>query len=317
MPQLASCTAVVLGALALACATSAGVAQRDPGRNDTDPLGQSPPVEDFVRLGAGRVHFIEWRNPAGQPVLLLPGIGGGGGSGWQWAGVASSLQRKHRVLVLEPRGFGESEWAPDYSWQAVVGDVHRFVEHLRLAPVVLVGHSFGARLAMLYAAAHPEKISRLVLVDVDAVAAMEPQPPATLTITFASPEEAFGLAKTRWGTAAVVDDVVRKWLKHGLKRNDNGRWVWRLDPRLRDEFARTLPNEAQLRQQARKVKAPTLVIRGAKSTFTRERAEALAAAFTDARLAEVPESGHVVHLANPAGFLAALSHFVDGRVPSN
>src|SRR5687767_2722351 len=67
-----------------------------------------------------------------------------------------------RVLALDQRGFGESEWADDYHEQRLVGDVAAFVDPLDLRSFSLTGLSVGGCAACSYAALHPERVERLV-----------------------------------------------------------------------------------------------------------------------------------------------------------
>ena len=67
----------------------------------------------------------------------------------------------------------------------------------------------------------------------------------------------------------------------------------------------------ELRIHLRKIVCPTLIIHGAESkNFTRADAELTASLVAKSRLTEIPDAGHVVHLANPDGFLAAVYDFL-------
>ncbi|GAC1516933.1 MAG: alpha/beta hydrolase [Gemmatimonadaceae bacterium] len=250
-----------------------------------------------------RLHYLEWPR-AGVPALVfLSGTGGGGGSAWQWSHVAVSLQQRYRVIAVETRGAGESAWTESYGWSDIVADLDQFANDLGLAPFVLVGHSTGARWAALYAAMHPDKVARLVLVDSDI---LDPILDADRPMrTFASPDAAFQFAKARWTTDSSLDPVVRRWIDHGIRPTDSGEWTWRIDPRLNASLS-ALPNGDDLRRTLGRIRCPTLVVRGERSAFTRERAAMVATAIGRARVTEVARSGHVVHLANPSGFSEAL-----------
>lgn len=267
------------------------------------------PIEHTLHVDGTAIHLLEWPKRDAETVLLVPGIGGGGGSAWQFAPFAQSAQMLYRVLVVEPRGFAESARAADYSWHRFVEELDALLRDHALARVRLVGHSFGTRIVALYAALHPERVSHLVLVDGGVIQAMDAQPPTSLTRGFASIDEAHTFAKTRWGTAASVDDAVRKWMEHGLIADSAGRLVWRIDPRLREEFRISLPAERELRETVAQIRAPTLIIRGALSTFSLALASGEAAAIPGARVMEVPGAGHVVHLANPKAFNETLLAF--------
>ena len=72
--------------------------------------------------------------------------------------------RRHTLVRLDPRGVGMSDWdVADISFEAVVRDVEAAVEAARLRSFSMVGNSFGAAVAIAYAARHPEQVTRLFL----------------------------------------------------------------------------------------------------------------------------------------------------------
>lgn len=99
---------------------------------------------------------------AGPPLVCVPGSVGSGA----YFGDLGGLDSMRRLVLADRRGTGESGDAADpgsYRCDRLVADVEALHAHLGFAPVDLLGHSAGANLAVLYAAAHPERISRLIL----------------------------------------------------------------------------------------------------------------------------------------------------------
>src|SRR5690606_2756293 len=83
-----------------------------------------------------------------------------------WDPIASELAKEHRVLCLDLRGHGESDWSREGYWtKDFVKDVHGLLHQLDVVPCVLVGHSLGARIAIAYAGEHPADITHLILSD--------------------------------------------------------------------------------------------------------------------------------------------------------
>ena len=72
--------------------------------------------------------------------------------------------QRHTLMRLDPRGVGMSDWdVPEISLEGVVGDVEAAVSAAGLESFAMVGNSFGAAVAIVYAARHPERVSRLFL----------------------------------------------------------------------------------------------------------------------------------------------------------
>ena len=138
------------------------------------------PARPVRRIKAGQVRlaFRTWSavpvpgtrtapgGPASSSVVLLHALGE---SSADWATVASALTSSWRVYAPDLRGHGESDWSGPYTVEQLAADLEAFLDALGLRRVALAGHSTGAAPAYLFAARHPERVTRLVL--------EEPPPP--------------------------------------------------------------------------------------------------------------------------------------------
>lgn len=106
-------------------------------------MSQLTPRDGFVRLGDAardgwQFHYREWGSPAADPLVLLHGFSEQARS---YDTLAADLADRFRVLALDQRGHGETDWTDNYRWQTFVDDIGQFVEALGLGPTTLVGHS--------------------------------------------------------------------------------------------------------------------------------------------------------------------------------
>jgi pimeloyl-ACP methyl ester carboxylesterase len=101
--------------------------------------------------------------PGGAPPLLF--LGGGFGTVQNWNRVLQRLGGRNRAVRFDARARGKSGTSADYSARAAVDDVGRVIDVTGIEHPILVGWSYGATIAVRYAAAHPEEVSGLVLVD--------------------------------------------------------------------------------------------------------------------------------------------------------
>jgi pimeloyl-ACP methyl ester carboxylesterase len=114
-----------------------------------------------VRLHGGpTLNYREWGRPDAAVVLLLRGLTS---SIFGWRTVAPALGDRFRVIALDARGHGDSEWTRDYSFELMRDDVVRFMEQVGIVAAIVVGHSMGAVTAYELAATRPEVIRLLVL----------------------------------------------------------------------------------------------------------------------------------------------------------
>ena len=126
-------------------------------------MPEAPVRDEYALLNGLRFHYRDWGDPAGRPLVLLHGYTGHSRS---WDSFAAAMTGSYRVLALDQRGHGESEWTEDYSPEAMVSDVAAFVKALRLTSFDLLGLSMGGRNAYAYAATQPAGLERLVIVDI-------------------------------------------------------------------------------------------------------------------------------------------------------
>lgn len=117
---------------------------------------------DSIDVGEVSVSYQLAGNPAGQPVVLLHGLGD---SGQDWIPVLAELATTFQVFVLDLRGHGNSSRPGTYSFELMRDDVLGFLDAVGLTRVALVGHSMGAVVAVLVAQAAPDRVTQLVLED--------------------------------------------------------------------------------------------------------------------------------------------------------
>jgi pimeloyl-ACP methyl ester carboxylesterase len=100
----------------------------------------------------------------GAPLVCLPG---GPGRAVEYLGDLGGLHTARQLILLDPRGVGQSADPTDpatFRADRLVHDVDALRAHLGMPRIDLLAHSAGAFLATLYAAAHPDRLSRLLLI---------------------------------------------------------------------------------------------------------------------------------------------------------
>ncbi len=259
------------------------------------------PRTTSVTMNGLRLCCHDWGPPGAPPLLLLHGITGQARS---WDRVARALTPEHRVLALDLRGHGESEAAPDGDYRVVTlaADLAAVIEALALGPCVVVGHSLGGRVAIAHAAAHPEQVSRLVLVDAPAetapggLARIRRQA-AVAPRSFASFEEAVRLVAA---VRCADPGETREQLRHALRTLPDGQVTFKTDPRLLDQLASGELQSAPLWAELPRLECPVLLVRATRSdVLSPEVTGRMLAALPRGRLVEL-DCGHGVPFEQPA-----------------
>lgn len=282
--------------------------------------GGAPVRDGELVLNGLRFHYRDWGDPGAPAVLLLHGFLC---HAHMWNTLAAALADRFRVLALDLRGFGESDRSSDYRHARVVQDCAEFVEALGLARVALGGFSLGGHAALSYAAAHPDRVERLVLFE--CVAEVPQTSPAqealqrealhrwrSVPLLVDSPEDAELLLREQLPRAVPAE--LRSFVRGGLVQQADGRWAWRWDPALQVPAAqpRHVMLPAAMWQALPQVTCPTLFVRGVESEFpnTLENCERVTAALRHGQLAQIPAAGHFAWLDNPTAFTATIRAFL-------
>jgi pimeloyl-ACP methyl ester carboxylesterase len=221
-----------------------------------------------------RAHYL--KSGTGSPVLLLHG---GASDSRDWLETMKSLSDSFTLYAPDLLGFGRNERNREGYYLSEFGDFIRgFMDAIGLEDSFLVGHSFGGRLGLEIALAHPERVKKLVLAD------------------------AAGLGKvSRFGTAILT-----------------GFWIIRKLFRIRQPYPNFLASEGDdpdwaCVEKLPELKVPTLLIWKRHDLYiplsvARQAAEMI----PDARLTVIPGFGHAPHGRTVNEFNKHLREFLEG-----
>jgi aminoacrylate hydrolase len=113
------------------------------------------------RIAIGDCSLYYEEHGSGEPLLLVPGLGGVGASFFKQI---PELARHYRVIVHDHRGCGQSDRpSMRYSVEQMTQDVLRLIDALKIERAHLVGHSTGGAIGQILAAEHPHRLKKLVL----------------------------------------------------------------------------------------------------------------------------------------------------------
>lgn len=246
------------------------------------------------------------RQGEGEPPLLI--LHGMFGSGRNWQTLARRWAAGRTVYTPDLRGHGASPHAAPLDYPHLAADVLALMDAQGIDVADLLGHSMGGKVAMWLALAAPERVRRLVVVDI-APAASAWDFGALVEILQALPLDR--LTNRADADARLADRIesvaLRQFLLQNLVYRDGG-WAWRIDLAL---LHRAMPALMDFPVEEGAVfDRPVLFVAGGESQHLRpEHADVIARLFPDALRVEIPGAGHWPHRDDPERFQAVVQAF--------
>ena len=240
----------------------------------------------------------------GQPMIILHGLFGFSDN---WQTHAKKFADYYRVILVDLRNHGHSDWSDEFSYELMVKDLKELCDDLGLKNILLIGHSMGGKVAMLFAQKHKELLDKLVVVDIGVKAyPMHHQ-------HILAGMHAIDLSKIKLRNEAedilkqyIDSDGVRQFLLKNLYWKEKGQLAWRMNLKV---LEREMENILSLLPE-KEVMLPTLFIRGELSNYILdEDIEQLEAQFPDSEIVTLKNAGHWVHAEAPEEFVDAVLGF--------
>jgi pimeloyl-ACP methyl ester carboxylesterase len=264
------------------------------------------PLERDVTVNGFRLHLLDWGGAGRTPLLLLHGFTG---HAHAWDTLSIALQPHFRVVALDQRGHGDSDPADVYNAVVAFDDITGVVDQLGFASFVLVGLSMGGRNGMYFASKRPERVQKLVTLDIGpeiSKRAMAAPAGPSEPETWDSIEQA---AQHLYRGNAYPGIHYYRWVaSHSLRQRADGALVWKWHPSVKE---RRSTGDVDWWAVLRAITSPTLVLRGEHSPILdRDVAERMAKELPNGRFVEIPKAVHTLHEDNPEAVLAALQEFL-------
>jgi len=233
------------------------------------------------------------------------------GQGKNWTQIAKALSADHRVVLVDMPNHGRSPWTETFDYLDLADQV---AETLRPeAPLSLVGHSMGGKIAMCLALRHPELVERLAVVDIAPVA----YDSGREFVGYIETMRALDLASIERRDQAeealreaVPNPVVRSFLLQNLRRTEDG-WHWQVNLELLGEEMAGLVGWPDAELGEATYDGPVLLVGGADSDYISDAsAGEMDRRFPRNRRVLVKGAGHWVHSEQPEVFLEVMRRFL-------
>jgi pimeloyl-ACP methyl ester carboxylesterase len=276
------------------------------------------PERTFVKVEGAKVEVLAW-GERGRPGLLL--LHGGAAHADWWSFIAPHFAAERRVVAPTFTGMGRSDWRERYAFDQFVREAHaagKDAGAFDAGPPVVVGHSFGGRVAMGLSRDFGDELDGVVMVDPPFFAPQNLTPP--------SPPQASRGARVKPTLADVVmrfrlmppqpceylfilDAIARRSAREAIDDEGQGGWSLCFDPHFWEKFSLVEP--VPILAAAR---SPMALFRGAKSTLFKVEDAAYLLSIAPPGTPEIviPEAAHHVMIDQPLAFVAAMRALLTG-----
>jgi len=268
------------------------------------------PVSRFTN-SAPRLHFLEWNPGALRAIVLLHG-NTANASWWQPAAELMGAGASWRLLALDQRGHGDSEWVrpPAYAPLDYAHDLARFIAEYAPSRPLVVGHSMGGVTAIAFAAEYPGRARAIVAIDV-ALTSSERRNhylrrlKALPVVNYPDLDTAKEWFRLMPNEGAIAPATLAMIATKSLGRTPDGRWTMKFD---RESFLGS--DGTDVLGSIARVRDPILLIRAEHSRImTAEAARKAVACNTMVRLTTMPGAHHHVILEQPQPVAKTIEEF--------
>ena len=266
------------------------------------------PFEDrFIEANGVRLHYLDYGTVGHTPMLCLHG----GAVNAHWFDfVAAGFTASHHVRALDQRGHGDSAWAqpPDYSYDRYAADVAKVVERLDLRDFVMMGHSMGGLVSLIYAATYPGRVKKVIIIDStlvatpDRVAALH-QVGGREGKSYATQRDFVENFRVRPAGTTAAPEILRHLAERSGREQPDDQWRHKFD---RNVYSKRVLID--IPPHWNRIGIPVLLVKGGCSDrITPEIVADAKSRCPHIDVVEVPGADHHVTLDNPSGFVTAVN----------
>ena len=311
-----------------------GLHGREIYRQMTIAMQLPEPVEGYIHLSEGKLHYLDWGGDGPQMHFLHAN----GFCAGTYSPFLRHLTGLYRVIASDVRGHGDSTFPAAERirhWNVFADDLKAIVEGAMAPPVLGMGHSLGAVTTCIAAARYPLLFSAIILLDPVFLVAgarwrhalmrmlgLRNRLPLARTArkrkrSFAGKQSALkrfvagrGIFKS-WSA-----DFIEAYMECGLLEPDADTAILRCDPELEAQIFESVPLDVW--NSVSRVQCPILAIRGEHSdTFLAEAGRKLERIAADAQVKVIAQAGHFFPMEKPEETAAAIAEFIGRNLPED
>ncbi len=237
----------------------------------------------------------------GKPLMILHGLFGFSDN---WQSHAKKLADYFRVILVDLRNHGRSDWSDEFSYELMADDIYELATDLELDEFILIGHSMGGKVAAHFAQKHEKMLEKLVIVDIGVKEYPMHHEHILEGIHSVKLDNVNSRRQADDELSQYIDsNGVKQFLLKNLYWKEKGQLAWRMNVEVLEREMSDILSPVPFKE----VFVPTLFIRGSESNYILDSdVSDLERYFPDMELKTIDEAGHWVHAEAPGEFLETL-----------
>lgn len=243
----------------------------------------------------------------GPSLIILHGLLGLSDN---WVSIAKIFSKRYRVYIPDLRNHGNSFHSDEFGYTSMSCDIDQLINANEIENPIIMGHSMGGKLAMIYALNNPEMIRKLIIVDISPVLYAANKNFGYLKIM---QELDFSLMQNRedivvYLNARMDDPRLVLHLLKNVRSISNGQFAWK--PNL-SNIINNLDGILDFPNFSNSFTNPSLFIVGKESEYVHhDHEKIIKRLFPKSIIQRIDNAGHWVHADNPAAFIRTVETFL-------
>ena len=251
--------------------------------------------------------FFKKYGEKGRDLVIIHGLFGMSDN---WNTLGKKFSQNFKVHLIDLRNHGRSPHSNEFNFHVMSEDLLEYIEDHQIIDPIILGHSLGGKVAMKFAFTYPEKINKLIIVDISPRKYDTEFHQNILKILYKLPLENFNsrseIDKTL--SISVENQVLRSFLMKNLFRNEDKKFEWRFNINV-------LLDKLICIQEADFIigicSLPTCFIRGGNSNYINKNDELIINKhFSNVKIKTIEGSGHWLHADNSEKFYLEVMSFI-------
>lgn len=249
---------------------------------------------------------------SGSPLFILHGLFGMSDN---WLTVGKTLAESFEVYLVDLRNFGQSPHSEEWTYPSMAEDINQLMTDVRgqmadggNQKFILMGHSLGGKVAMQFASMYPEKLEKLIVVDM----AVKEYPMQDKVFFEKLHSVRLEELKTRKEadqklSAIIREEAVKQLLLKNIYWDETKKLKWKFNLDAIEKNSSSLEKTFSIKEG---ITVPALFIRGSNSNHVLESdIPIIKKTFQNSEFKTVEGAGHWVHADKPEEFVKAVRDF--------